>query len=287
MPAANMTLSFGLFSLPAKVAKAIDDEIHFSNLCIGQPEHEGHTASPVRQPWTCGTCGPITDTSKLVKGEKQGTGTYAVVSAEQIEEAKQKYANEYLKKLDLVPVPAGDFLAGTVAGDSLNFLTPANVGDHNRYQLMLRLVGEHPELAFVGLYTPKSVTHLYRVTVLQDCLVMEERVKSDRLRQVPEVGGEVDEAHYGVAEASLAIFTQEWDPKAYEDQYQETLRQMIAVAEVISTAGDVTPTNESDNQVVAILAKQLEKLAAAKPKKTATRKAAAKKTTSARAKKAS
>lgn len=282
MPARNMTLSFGLFSVPSKVAKAInDDEAGFSDLCVGQPGKERHAPSPKRQPYTCEVCGPITDTRVLVKGQKQGKDTYAIVSKEEIEAAKETYGGTYLDKLDLVPVPSEDFLAGTIVGDSLNFVTPANVGDHDRYQLLVQLINEHPELSFVGLHTPRSATHLYRITVLSGCLVMEERLKSDRMRAIPEVGGEVNPEHYLVAEASLEIFTQAWDPAAYEDEYKEKLRQMVTVADVISTAG-AAPTSQSDNQVIELLTKRLEKLAAdkAKPaKKTAAARRTAAKTT--------
>lgn len=233
MSARKITLQFAILSVAAKSEVAIEPKPEFSNLCIGQPNKPVHDASPLKAPSQCDHCGPIVDRDVLLKGLKSG-GSYTIVKPEDIAEAKQEYTTEYKGVLKLVPHPIGEYLAKTAPGKSVHYLTPADAANADHYQLLLKLVREHPELAFVGLHTPVSATEQKMLTVRDGVLAMESRTLAAALKPAPSVGGTVNDAFYAMLEGSLGMFTTPYDEAAYEDRYSDALRKMIEDGETVS-----------------------------------------------------
>lgn len=231
--ARNIQITFGLLSFAGKADKATITKESLPNLCPGQPGKEPHDPMPVKQPKVCETCGPIVDYEVLVKGIKQGSG-YAIVTQDDVAEAKDGYVTQYLGQLNLVAHPAGDFLAQTAPGESVNYITPADAAGANIYQSLMALIQAHPELAFVSLHTPKSATNLFQVTVRNGVLVMEQRTRSQSLKPAPSVGGELNDKLYGLLEATLDISTEPYVADDYEDKYAAALEAMAQEATVVS-----------------------------------------------------
>jgi non-homologous end joining protein Ku len=270
---ANLTVQLGLVSVACKSEGAIDKPDDPKNLCVGQPGKPEHAPSPSMAPATCGVCGPITDRGVLVKGFPSDNG-YALVSQEDVAEAKETYANEYKKKLNLVPHPAQQFLAETAPADGLNFLVPADAGSADHYQLLVKLVESHPELVFASLHTPRSATALFMLRVKDGVLMMEKRTRTQNLKPAPSVGGTLNEALFAQLDGMLPMFVADYDPAAYEDKYVSALADMIATAEQVSTTPGTTTAAPvmkiSDDELMV----KLQALAGAK--KPAKKKAAAK-----------
>lgn len=243
MASRNLSLQFGLISLAVKSEVAVEKATPMSNLCVGQPGKDEHEATPVKAPRVCESCGPIVDNTALVKGVKQGKA-YTLVSQEEVAEAKESYASDHKGVVNLVPHPAQQFLGDTAPGDTLHYLTPADTNGAGHYQLLVKLVESHPELAFASLYTPVSATGLYMVRVREGVLVLEKRVRSQAMKATPSVGGEVNDGLYAMLEAALPTFVADYDAEAYEDKYQSALAEMLAKGEqvaITSTEGDATP----------------------------------------------
>lgn len=235
--AANITLSLGILMVPAKADGAIEKAPDGANMCVGQPGKDAHVATPVQAPKQCRECGPITDADSLVKAIKEGS-TYTLVDKDELEEARVDYVNQYKKEIALVPHPASEFLAATGPGDTIYYLTPKDAGGANHYQLLVKLISAHPELAFVGLHTPRTATSLYQVTVREGVLVMEKRTRSQSLKPAPSVGGEVNDGHYAMLEGALQMFVTPYDADAYEDQYAVARAKIAESGEQVSVAGE-------------------------------------------------
>lgn len=234
MAARNITLQFGLVTVPAKSEGAIEKKPDMSNMCLGQPDMPEHPATPVTAPKTCAHCGPIRDYTALKKGIKSG-GSYTLVDQSEIAEAKAEFTAGYKGVLNLVPHPAADFLAATAPGESLNYLTPADASAAGHYKLLVRMVESHPELAFVGLHTPVSATNLFMLGVRDGVLVMEQRTRSQALKPAPSVGGDLNEGLYAMLEGALQAFITPYDADAYEDGYTKALQKMAAEGEQVTT----------------------------------------------------
>lgn len=232
MAGEKMTVSFGLMSFVTKRETARVTVPTVSYLCVGQPGHPAHEASPRRAPYHCDVCGPIIDNDVLVRGVKTGK-TYTLVDVTAAQELRAEYADKY-DSLSLVPHPAADFLAQTGEGRALHYLTPADAGQADHYALLAQLIQSHPELAFVGLYTPRSATSLFHLTVRDGVILMAERTRTDSLKPMPSVGGEVNEKLYGMLDSMLDQFTEPYDAERYEDTYATTLADLIDNGEVLA-----------------------------------------------------
>lgn len=256
MAARNVQLQFGLISIPARTEVATEKAPSFSNLCTGQPGKDKHEPAPLKQPRTCDECGPVVDYDAIVKGQKNGK-TYTIVDPAEIEAAKEKYAGEYKGVINLVPHPASDFLANTAPGDSVHYLTPADKAGEGHYQLLVKLIESHPELAFASLYTPVSATSLYRVTARDGVLVLEKRTRGEAMKPVPSVGGEVNEGLYAMLESTLEQFVTPYDPTAYEDKYGAAVKELLEAGDQVTVAGGgetvATPVQQSDEDLMAKL----------------------------------
>ena len=227
--ARNITINYGLLSVACKYEPAVVKDEGMKNLCVGQPGQAPHDAAPLTMPKTCAHCGPITDFTVIKKGIKTGS-TYAIVDQQDVADAKKQNVDLYKHKLDLVPVPASDFLLATGTGKSISYVTPAQ-GSEDHYALLAKLVEEHPERAFVGQYTPVSKVGQYRLTTRQGVLVLEERTREQSMKPVPAVSGTVNEPMYDLLEATLDKMDQPYDPDTFEDKYAVAIAEMAMQAQ--------------------------------------------------------
>lgn len=231
----NITLNYSLMSVPCKYEKATVTEEAMKNLCVGQPGKPQHDATPLTQPKTCATCGPVTDFTVIKKGVKQGS-SYAILEQTEVAEVKQQNVDVYKNKLDIVQVPSKDLLANTGPGKSVNYVTPA-AGGEGHYALLAKLIEEHPERSFVGLFTPRSRIGLYRLTTRDGVIVMEERTREQNMKPVPEVDDEINQPMFDLLEATMDKLDTAYDPDAFEDKYAVALAELVIEAQDSVTIG--------------------------------------------------
>jgi non-homologous end joining protein Ku len=283
LPAFQATLSLGgIVVIPVRRIVAKDKAPSNSNLCVGgQSGHGEHEPLRVTEPKTCPTCGEITDTAALKKAIPQPDGTFTVATQDEVKAAQAATSARYKKKLDLVPHKADEFFGATEQGEGLSYLYP-EAGNEARFLLILRLIEQHPDLAFACIYTPTSRQALWVVRPKGTCLVLEERVLTENLRPAPEVVGTVNEALLGQLDMLLAAWVQPFDPEAYEGDYLDAL-QAIEGETVVLDEKRATPSTSVDVQNDDDLTAALAKLAKTAAKKPPRKRAAVKKKTAAKA----
>lgn len=242
----NAVLTYGLLTLNVKLSSAKDKPIEMKNCCVGQPGHDKHEATPITQPKHCPTCGPITAYDELVKGIPNGDG-YTTQTQEDVAEAKAEFTQQYKKSLNFVPHPTLEVMAQTGPGESLNYIQPADVGGADTYAMLLRLVTERPDVTLATLHTPVSATNLFILTVRNGVLALEQRTRTENLRDVEfEVTGSVNEALYPMLVASTDAMLTPYVPEDYEDGYQ---KHLASLAEEQAT---VTPITSATSVVDAV-----------------------------------
>jgi non-homologous end joining protein Ku len=278
MAARNITLKYGdLVAVACKKEGAVQPDVSFVNLCVGGVgDNPAHDPSPRKAPYTCAECGVLPPGDQgIVKGKAIDGGGFAILSNEEVAKAKADYAKDYKGEISLVAHPAAEFFAATAPGDSVSYLTPATDTVAGQYATMAAFIESHPELAFVGLNTPGSVTALFHVTSRKGTLVMEKRVRSQSLKPMPSFDAEPMAKLVMFLDMTLEDSLVPYDPDAYEDRYQLAVDKLAAeTARFVAdpTKGPVaTPVGNSDADLLA----KLDALSApAKPAK----KAAAKRT---------
>lgn len=249
--ARNASLTFGLVTMQVKLTSAKDKPISMRNLCVGQPGKDKHDPKPVTQPMTCVDCGPVAY-DEIVKGIPNGDG-FTLQSQDDVAEAKAEFASEYKKSLNFVPHPTADIMAKTGPGESLNYITPADAGGEDIYQMLLQLLSDRPGITFATLHTPVSATNLYILTARNGALALEQRTRTENLREAPVVGGTVNATLYPMLLASAEAMLTPYDPEDYEDGYQKHLARLAEEQSTVTTITPATPVVDVENDLRAKL----------------------------------
>jgi hypothetical protein len=263
MAARNITLKYGeLVALSCKKEGAVQASVEFVNLCVGGVgDNPAHDPSPRKAPYTCVECGVLPPNNEgIVKGKKLDGGGFAIITNDEVAEAKADYGNEYKGEISLVAHPAAEFFASTAPSDSISYLTPATDAVAGQYATMAAFIESHPELVFVGLNTPGTVTALFHVTSRNGTLVMEKRVRSQSLKPAPKFDAEPMAKLVMFLDMTLEDSLVPYDPEAYEDRYQATIEKLAEdtarfVADPAAPAAATSVVGTSDADL-------LEKLAA-------------------------
>jgi non-homologous end joining protein Ku len=267
--AKNITLSLGLISATVRVESATTTAESFKSVCTGQ-DGATHDPIPVKAPRKCESCGELAYGAPVSKAREVGGGL-VLVTDEEIAQAKAAHDEKFKGAVQLVAHQAGDVAGATAQGEKLYQLVPE--GEHSRYALIARLVAEHPELAFVSMYTVRSRAAMYVLRSRNGVLLLEERVTQDRLKPLPQVETTVNEAMLGMAETLLPDLITEFNVADYTDKYLAAIEALVAGRDAVSSAlATVTPIRQTDDDLMAKLAAAVQEKEPAKPKR-ATRKA--------------
>lgn len=252
----KIDLTFGLVSFPAKREGAIEAEVETKNLCLGTEANPHEPAAFKQDPSYCTSCGessysPVTTRAK---GVKSGSA-YALIDAAAAATEAVTYATQYKKGLSVVTHPAAEVEAATIPEGTTYYLTPADASVAGHYVMLARLVAAHPELAFVGLYTPKTKTSLWRLAVHKGALVMRQMAPAERMKPTPALHeGAVNEKLYALLEQSLSLTTEGFDPATYENGYTKALQRMVAEStEAVTLTGEpaeAKPTMTPDDDAL-------------------------------------
>ena len=268
MAGRKVTLAFSVVSVPARLNKAVDDPVSLKTLCVGQAGLDAHDPLPITMPRTCTTCGPITNPNMLVKGVPTDSG-FAVVSADDVKEARADTSAQFKGTMNLVPHDAEAFYAATGQGTSLQYVEPEDEKSAKHYHSLAAMIEAHPEYAFATLFTPVSRAALFVARVREGVIVMEERVFNERLRPMPVIAGEADQAYVDVFETLLPTLVAPVDKDTYTDDYTKALAKIAeSASDVVTVAGasGPAPTVVGDDDLLAKLKELAAGSAPAKPK---------------------
>lgn len=278
------SVSLGLIQVPGRVRKATDEVKSNATVCIGQVDKVGapdeHDPERIREPKTCSKCGVIDDPKTLRKAVEKADGTYSILSQEEIDAVKDETSALFKKRVDLVAHAAEDVLAGTQQGEGLKYLFPEPKSDPSRFGLIVKIIADHPELAFVAMHTPRSKAAFYHVRVHGNILMMEERIIADHvMREAPEVDYTINETLLAQMESFLPSLVTQFNADDYVDGYADKLKEIAEARAGETIEGEVkvaaqAPPSVSDDDLIAQMAALR---AATKPARKPAKKATAKK----------
>lgn len=271
--ATNVMLKHGLINVAVTAVKATEDDkgSSFNTICQGVGD-KTHPATKCKAPLHCPECGNE-DRSTFLKGQDTPDGKIAVVTAQDLEAAAATDAEK--QELNLTCHPADEVSQRTMAAGRVYYLKDGK-GDHSQYSLVLELVRQHPEIAFVTVWAVKSAPALYRLGAFGDTLMLTELAWPERVRQAPIVDVPLNEGLYGMAEQLLLQFTEPFDPATYRDRRSEMIAKIMETAAVVEHGEVATlePRSSEPIDLMAAMAAQLAEAQAAK--KPAKKKATAK-----------
>jgi non-homologous end joining protein Ku len=270
--ASGVALQFGLISAAVSMTSALDKVASSGNVMVCD---NGHPAQQIRSPKWCDACDGEVPFQQLKKA-RPVEGGLAVLEASDLAEVNAD-AQAFKKSVQVSAHPAEQVEVRTSVGEKMYFLTP-DKGHEAGYAAVLGLVSNHPELAFMTQWTPRTAAAQFQVRAYDGVLVLQERTRAGTVRSAPDVTLGDNEALVAMAEQFLAMpgLVTDYDPETYADKSQERLAAILATKEVVPTADATTVTPVVVDDLMAKLAAHLSQ-AAAKEDKPAPKKARAKK----------
>ncbi|HYC43340.1 MAG TPA: Ku protein [Noviherbaspirillum sp.] len=273
---ADLTLSFGLVSIPVKVYAATEakESIHFNMI------HKG-CGSRIKQQLVCIKEDVVVERKDLVKGYEFSPGQYVIFTQEELKELEE--AGTHL--IDIVGfVPAGS--VDPVYYEKAYYLAPDKRGD-KPYLLLLEAM-QKTNRAALARWTWKGKSYTVQVRpslegglVLQQLLYAEE-VRSFKDLKLPE--GKISDKELDMAVMLVEQIATDFDPEQFQNDFKYRLEAAI---EQKIEGQEITIQDEPEvggsAQVIdlmealrASLAGKVPKSAAVAPAKTPARKAAKK-----------
>lgn len=277
--AKGVALSLGLVTASVTVNTAVESSRTGNKNCCAGPAGTPHDPTPVSQVNRCTTCDRDVPYGEIVKAHPVGDG-FVILEAEEIVEAKQD-ATALKKLMSLTPHSAAEVEVATVTGKQSYYLTP-DLGHETTYAILRSLVANHPELAFVCQWTPRSNAGMYRLQHRDGALLLTERVRPSGVKPAPTVTADAPEAMLAMGEQVLMLpgVITDFDPATYADTYEQRLAAIIATKQIVAAGGTPTvaagPTLPVGQQNAMAALEAM--LAAAAPAKPAPKKRAAKAT---------
>jgi DNA end-binding protein Ku len=263
-------ISFGLVNIPIELHTAVrDTRPHFRML-------HAKDKSPVRFERVCIRDGHPVAWEDLVKGFEYAKGRFVVLTKEDFSAA----AVEKTRTIDIV-----DFVLAEEIDDRF-FETPYYVtptaGGERAYALLREAIRESGRVG-IAKFILRETQHLAAVEVIEDAIVLsvmrfaDELVDESQLTFPP--AKEIRKAELDMAKALVNSLAAEWDPSKYTDEYRANLMRII---EAKTKGKEVTleaPEEPRQAEVVDLmerLRRSLEQSGGAKkaaPKRTATARA--------------
>src|ERR1700676_679359 len=210
-------LTFGLISMPVKLfSGARSSGISFNML-------HRDDLSRLKQQYVCLADGKVVERSDIVKGYEYRKDEYVVIEPDEIKKIEPRTA----KTMEILEfVKAGD--VDPVYFESSYYMMPEEAG-RRPYALLTKALeeSEYVAIAKITMHNREYTVFLrpHEGGLMLHTMYYEEEVKKVEGFGAPDV--ELKEAEIKVAHQLIEALADEWDPKKYQDTFQENLKKLI------------------------------------------------------------
>jgi DNA end-binding protein Ku len=211
-------LTFGLISMPVRLFSGARS----SSISFNQLHRTDHHR--VKQQLICPLDGQVLDRSDIVKGYEYRKDEYVIIEPEEIKKIEPKTAKtmeilEFVKAAEVDPVYF----------ESSYYMVPEEAG-RRPYALLTKALEESDFVAIAKLtmhnreYTVFLRPH--KGGMMLHTMYYAEEVKEVESFGAPDV--EIKDSELKIAHQLIEALADDWDPKKYQDTFQENLKKMIA-----------------------------------------------------------
>jgi DNA end-binding protein Ku len=265
------SLSFGLVNIPVELRPAVRAD-HVSFRLLYKKD-----LTPVKyERFSAKGAGPLA-WNEIVKGYEFEKGHYVVLTDEDFHEAALGKSSS-IEILDFVEQDEID----PRYFDTPYYLTPAKGGE--KPYALLRAAIQNTNVVGIGKIVMRNTQHLVGIKASGEALMLEIMRFANELVETSEFhfpkGSEVRPQELHMAEQLVHNLAADFDPEKYTDEYRANLMKLIRAkmhGKKLKGARATTKT-EQDDKVVDLMSRLRESLADAKPRKTASKPRARKKT---------
>lgn len=227
----KVPLSFGLVTFPvdlmpaAKSRNAKATGTSFTNVCPTCAE-----AHPLHQAYMCDADeahGPFS-AGDAAKALKLADGSLQRLTDDQVAALKVAGASgANLRGAEMHAFPADQVERYTVRLGTGYWLRPQE-GSEAAYALMMQVIGERTDVAFLTEVTVKQVTKLYRARSERGVIMLYELARPEEVYQPEPVDTPVDERMLQAADALVDALTDTFDPAEYRNRRAERFEALRA-----------------------------------------------------------
>ena len=264
------SLSFGLVSVPVKAYGAVHDHnVHFHQL-------QKKTGARIRYEKVSSKTGKKLDNDQIEKGFELAKGKYVVVDTEELDALRPR-STRTIDITDFVDLAAVD----PIYYENTYWLAPDGDAAERAYRLLLAAMESSQRVA-IGTVVMRNKQYLSAIRPLDGALAMstmrfaDEVVPRKKIAGIPTARSKPAPKEMKLASQIIDSLASDWNPKRYHDTYTEELRGLIerkARGEEITVD---TAEEEPAGKVVDLMA-ALQASLEGKPRRSATKKATAKK----------
>jgi len=212
-------LTFGLISVPIRLFSAARSE----RISLNQLHNVCH--SRIRQPLFCPTCNRMVERSEIEKGFEHEKDQYVLFEEADLDKIEPASA-QTMEILEFVKLEEVDPLYF----ESSYYITPEDAG-RKAYQLLLHAM-EQSGYGAIAKITMHQRENIVVIRPRAHGLTLHTMFYANEIRQVAEYGQQ-DQTELKDSEKKLALQLIEslaapFEPAKYRDEYQESLRALIA-----------------------------------------------------------
>jgi len=213
-------LTFGLISIPIRLFSAARSE----RISLNQLHSVCHTR--IKMPLFCPTCDRKVERNEIVKGYEYEKDQYVLFDEKELEKIEPESARS-MEILEFVRMEEIDPLYY----ESSYYVTPEDEG-RKAYQLLLDAM-EESGYAAIAKITMHQREHIVVIRPRENGMTLHTMFYTNEIRAVAEYGKRTPAAEPKEAEKKLATqliesLAAKFEPEKYKDQYQESMKAMIA-----------------------------------------------------------
>ncbi len=225
-------LTFGLISIPIRLFSAARGE----RISLNQLHEVCH--SRIKMPLFCPTCNRQVERSEIVKGYEYEKDQYVLFDEKELKKIEPESARS-MEILEFVRLDEIDPLYY----ESSYYVTPEDEG-RKAYQLLLDAM-EDSGYAAIAKITMHQREHIVVIRPRDNGMTLHTMFYNNEIRQVAEYGQRTPAAEPKEAEKKLATqliesLAAKFEPQKYKDQYQESMKAMIAAKQAGEEIAEVS-----------------------------------------------
>lgn len=244
----GIVLQLGAIATSVNIDGAVVKEESLKTVCTGHGT--AHAPTAIKNVTTCPEC-QNTDYGTFQKARNVGTTRapeYAIVAPDEVATTREAAVGASKDIIQLSVHNTEDVSTQTIMGESVYWLAPHKPALAPLYAMLVDALRRHPELTFLGLWTPVARVGLYQFKVFGDTLVMEARHRTEAIKVEQQPVLPIGAAEQGMVDTILSTLTVAYDPATYADTYKADLEALIASKQAesgIATAASARSASSS------------------------------------------
>ena len=223
----NITVKLSLMSAAVGVYTAVEKKESNHTVCLGKPG-ASHPATQIRQTRSC----PVEDcrndddsTFQLVAATDDGAAV--LIDRSERDAIREEAAKATKGVVELTPHPVESVRANTIPYGSVYYLTGKAETDE-AWTHLVDAMARHPELAFLGTWSPQGKPNLYEFKLFEGTLLMVQLARTADIKVIAQTYSETKEQMRAALDMFLTMTTKAYDPAAYVSEFETKMAELLA-----------------------------------------------------------